>query len=121
LSDDFLKAATKEIQEELDTLQQILGNCNNDIDIFNNGKEIQMHLHKIKGLAPMMGQKDIGEIAKLTDAVVRHVIANGALEETLKNLLESNNVMRAIFCDKYNEDLNEYKEKIKETFANVLK
>ena len=121
MSDDFLKAATKEIQEELDALQKILRNCNNDTDIFNNGKEIQRHLHKIKGLAPMMGQNDIGEIAKITDAVARHVIADGALKETLKNLLESNSVMRAILCDKYNGDIKEYKEKIKETFANVLK
>ena len=121
MSDDFLKAATKEIQEELDTLNQILGGCNSDTDIFNSGKEIQKHLHKIKGLAPMMDQKDLGEIAKIADAVVRHVIANGALDESFKNLVESNNVMRAIFCGQYNEDINEYKGKIKKTFANVLK
>ena len=121
MSDDFLKAATKEIQEELDALKQILGGCNSDTDVFDNGKEIQRHLHKIKGLAPMMDQKDVGEIAKITDAVVKHVIANGTLEETFKNLVESNNVMRAIFCGQYNEDINEYKGKIKKTFANVLK
>jgi hypothetical protein len=121
MSDDFLHIARKEIQEDLEFLQKILDNCKSDNDIFNNAKKIENHLHKIKGLAPMMGEKDIGEIAKMTDTVTKYVMANGPLKDSLKNLVESNKIMHAIFCGQYKENCTEFKEKIRNTFANVLK
>jgi chemotaxis protein histidine kinase CheA len=121
VSDDFLNIATKEIQEDLDAIKQILKNCKSDTDIFNNAKEIQRHLHKIKGLAPMMGQKEISEIAKITDSLAKHVIVNGPLEKSFRLLLESNGVMEDILRGQQKEDVTEFKEKIRNTFANVLK
>jgi len=121
VSDDFLNVATKEIQEDLDAIKQILKNCKNDIDIFNNAKEIQRHIHKIKGLAPMMGQKEVGEIAKITDSLAKHVIANGPLENSLGTLIESNSVMNDILFGQYKGEITEYKKKIRKIFASVLK
>ncbi|MGQ0794582.1 MAG: hypothetical protein ACT4N5_00140 [Nitrosopumilaceae archaeon] len=121
MSDDFLNVATKEIQEGLDAIKKILKNCKNDTDIFSNAKEIQRHLHKIKGLAPMMGQKEVGEIAKITDSLAKHAIANGPLEKSLWALLESNSIMERILCGQYKEDVLEYKKKIRKIFSSVLK
>ena len=120
MSDDFLKLARKEIQEELYSLKQILSQCHSDSDISTNGKEIERHLHKIKGLAPMMGQKDVGDIAALTDTITKRVIENGSLEGTYKCLSESTQIMNEIFSGSSTKNAEEFKNKIKQTFSNVL-
>jgi chemotaxis protein histidine kinase CheA len=97
MSDNFQKIARQEIQAELDSLKQILLQCNNDNDISNNGNKIEKHLHKIKGLAPMMGQSNVGEIAKLNDVILRHVIKNGMLNGTHQIINESLYMMQEIF------------------------
>ena len=97
MSDDFYRIARQEIQEELGSLKQILLHCNNDSDIFNNGNKIEKHLHKIKGLAPMMDQNNVGEIAKLNDAICRHIIENGVLSGTYQIISESLHMMQEIF------------------------
>src|SRR5690349_14889821 len=99
MSDNFLKIARQEIQEELEGLKQILLQCNSDTDISNSGNKIEKHLHKIKGLAPMMGQNDVGEIAKLNDAILKHVIENGMLSGTYQIISESILMMQEIFND----------------------
>ena len=119
MSDDFLKLARKEIQEELDSLNQILSKCHSDSDISINGKEIERHLHKIKGLAPMMGQKEVGNIAALIDTIAKHVIANGTLDNTYDVFSESIKIMSNIFFGA-NKNAEEFKNKIKQTFSGVL-
>lgn len=120
MSDNFLKLARKEIQEELDSLNQVLSQCHSDLDISINGKGIERHLHKIKGLAPMMGQEDVGDIAALTDTIAKHVIANGTLDGTYDVFSESIKVMSSVFSGA-NKNAVEFKNKIKQTFPNVLK
>ena len=71
MSDEFTQVATKEINEELDGIEGILNSCTNDDDITNNSTDIEKHLHKIKGLAPMMGQEGVGEIAALNDTLMK--------------------------------------------------
>lgn len=120
MSDNFLKLARKEIQEELDGLNQIMSQCKSDLDISTNGKEIERHLHKIKGLAPMMDQKDVGDIAALIDTIAKYVISHGTLDNTYNIFLESIKIMSNIFSGaKMNAE--EFKNKIKQTFPNVLK
>ena len=109
MSDNFLRIARKEIQEELNALEQILMRCSNDIDISNNAQSIEKHLHKIKGLAPMMGQNDVGEIAKMTDAILKYVIVNGVLKGTCQTLVESNLVMKEIFSGSGTNNATELK------------
>jgi len=120
LSDNFLRIARKEVQEELDGLEQILAHCSNDIDISNHAKNIERRMHKIMGLAPMMGQKDIGDIARMADVLLKHVIANGTLAGIHQILLESNLVMKEIFNGMTTKDAKEFKNKFQKTFSDIL-
>jgi len=120
MSDNFHKIATQEIQTELDSLKQILSQCNDDKDIANNGNKIEKHLHKIKGLAPMMGKNNVGEISKLNAAVLKHVIENGTLSGTYQIISESLQIMQAIFNGTNKKDVEEFKDKIRKTFSHIL-
>lgn len=120
MSDSFHKIATQEIQIELDSLKQILSRCNDDKDISNNGTKIEKHLHKIKGLAPMMDQNNVGEISMLNDAVLNHVIENGTLSGTYQLIRESLQIMQAIFNGTNKNDVEEFKNKIRKTFSHIL-
>jgi len=120
MSDNFLRIARKEIQEELDVLDQILTRCGNDMDISNNAQSIEKHLHKIKGLAPMMDQNDVGDIAKMTDTILKHVIINGVLTGSYQTLVESNLVMKKIFSGTIDKNADELKSKLRRTYSDVL-
>ena len=121
MSDNFHKIARQEIQEELDGLKRILLQCNNDTDISNNGNKIEKHFHKIKGLAPMMEQNSVGEIAKLNDIILRHIIENGMLSGTHQIINESINMMQEIFNDTNKKNIDEFKIKIRNTFSHIFK
>jgi chemotaxis protein histidine kinase CheA len=120
MSDNFDKIARQEIQEELDNLKQILFQCNNDNDISNCDNKIEKHLHKIKGLAPMMDQNDVGEIAKLNDIILRHIIENGMLSGTYQIISESLHMMQEIFNDTNEKNIDEFKTKIRNTFSHIF-
>jgi len=120
MSDHFHKIARQEIQEELDNLKQILLQCNDDTDISNNGNKIEKHLHKIKGLAPMMGQNNVGEIAKLNDAILRHIIENGMLGGAYQIINESLHMMQEIFNDTNKKNIDEFRTKIRNTFSHIF-
>jgi|SRR5579864_4112374 len=120
MSDNFHNIARQEIQEELDSLKQILLQCNNDNDVSKNGSKIEKHLHKIKGLAPMMDQNDVGEIARLNDIILNHVIKNGMLSETYQIINESIHMMQEIFNDTNKKNINEFKIKIHNTFPHIF-
>ncbi len=64
MSDEFMKIATQEINDELSGISTILDSCQNDADVSKNSDKIEEHMHKIKGLAPMMGKENIGSLAK---------------------------------------------------------
>ena len=57
MSDEFIQLATKEINEEILGIGDILKSCSDDALVFENSDKLQKHTHKIKGLAPMMGKK----------------------------------------------------------------
>jgi len=97
MSDEFIKVARQEIQTELDSLEGIITHCNNDEQVFQSSKEIEAHLHKIKGLAPMMDQEHVGQIAKTSDAVMKHIIEHGTLADSYKFIVESIEGMRSLF------------------------
>jgi chemotaxis protein histidine kinase CheA len=120
MSDNFHKIARQEIQEELNNLKQILLQCNNDSDIFKNGNKIEKHLHKIKGLAPMMEQKNVGEIAKLNDTILIHIIENGMLSGTYQIISESLHMMQEIFNNTNKKNVDEFKTKIRDTFPHIF-
>ncbi|BDQ30716.1 hypothetical protein NZNM25_14610 [Nitrosopumilus zosterae] len=73
MSDEFIKIATAEINEEISAISSILNSCTANEDVFQNSKELQSHTHKIKGLAPMMGQEELGSICSMLDAVLKQI------------------------------------------------
>jgi len=83
VSEKFFEVANKEVREDISSIQKILESCKNDEDVASNGNSIEKHLHKIKGLAPMMNQQDVGDIAQSADTIFKHIIANGLLEVIL--------------------------------------
>jgi len=118
LSEKFLEIAKKELKEDIDATIQILDSCKNDSDISKNSEDIEKKLHKIKGLAPMMNQEDIGEISKIGDNLLKHIITNGETRGSYQIINEFTIIMNQIFNgDKINS--NEIGEKIKTSFPEI--
>ncbi|NIM26106.1 MAG: hypothetical protein GTN35_03780 [Nitrososphaeria archaeon] len=94
MSDEFLKVATKEINDELTGISKILGSCNSDEDVFKNSAEIERHMHKIKGLAPMMGKENVGSLAKSLDVILKKIAAGQKVDGFFGPLLTSVSEMK---------------------------
>ncbi len=119
LSDEFSEQATKEINEELEHNSQILKSCQNDEDISNKCPEIEKHLHKIKRLAPMMGQKKIGELAALNDELIKKVLEGKKIEGIFETINQSNKLMKDLMQDSTVE-IDDLKQTIKTKYAEFF-
>lgn len=75
MSDEFIKLATKEINDEILGIGSILDSCSDDAGIFRNSDKFQKHTHKIKGLAPMMGKSTLGNLASVLDDMLKQIMA----------------------------------------------
>ena len=120
MSDNFHKIAKREIQEELDDLKRILLQCKSDNDVSNNGNEMKKHFHKIKGLAPMMDQNNVGEIAKMNDIILKHVIENVMLNGIYQTISESVHMMQEIFDGTNEKNVDEFKANIHRVFSHIF-
>jgi len=119
LTDEFTEQATKEIYEELDHNSQILKSCQNDEDVSNKCSEIEKHLHKIKGLAPMMGQKKIGELASLNDELIKKILEGEKIEGIFETIKQSNKLMKDLMQDSTVE-IDDLKQTIKTKYAEFF-
>ncbi len=119
MSEEFIRVATKEINEEIDSVAEILKSCNNNSSVIKKASLIGKHFHKIKGLAPMMGKGDIGEIAAMTDKILKHVIEGNDLNGVYEILLESNKFMKDSM-EEANSNMHQLKQKIEANYANIL-
>ena len=119
MSDEFTQVATKEINEELDGIQGILNSCTNDDDITNNSTDIEKHLHKIKGLAPMMGQKGVGEIAALNDTLMKKIIGGQIVEDIFEISNESIHLMKNLMNGS-TTNIAELKAKMKTRYSEFF-
>ena len=75
MSDEFIKLATKEINDEILGIGDILKTCNDDAKVFDDSDKLQKHTHKIKGLAPMMGKSSMGNLATVLDDTLKQIMA----------------------------------------------
>jgi len=94
MSDEFLRVATREINEELGGISNILDSCSDDSDLEKNSVKIEQHMHKIKGLAPMMGKENVGNLAKSLDIILKQIISGKKIDgffECLKNSVKQMN------------------------------
>jgi len=67
-----------------------------------------------------MDQNDVGDIAKMTDTILKHVIINGVLTGSYQTLVESNGVMKKIFSGAIDKNADELKSKLRRTYSDVL-
>ena len=67
----------------------------------------------------MMGKVDIGEIAAMTDKILKHVIEGNDLNGVYEILLESNKFMKDSM-EGANSNMHQLKQKIEANYANIL-
>jgi len=94
ISDEFIKVATLEINEELSHISKILNSCQDDNDIAKNSTKIEKHMHNIKGLAPMMGKENIGNVAKQLDVILKKIMEGTKVDGIFGPLCTSVEQMR---------------------------
>jgi chemotaxis protein histidine kinase CheA len=94
LSDEFLRIAKKEVADDIAGIGNLLKNCSSDDDVFRNASEIEKHIHKIKGLAPMMGHDQIGQIAALVDSLLKAMIAGNVVPGIYVTITRSHEFMQ---------------------------
>jgi chemotaxis protein histidine kinase CheA len=119
MSDEFLKVARQEIRSELDELERIVLHCNNDEHIFKNSRDIKEHIHKIKGLAPMMGQEKIGELAKISDSILRYIMNEGPLPGSCLVIVKTVEDMKKILGGLNIYDLLDFKKQVRDEFPQI--
>ncbi|MGI0087449.1 MAG: Hpt domain-containing protein [Nitrosotalea sp.] len=119
MPDEFLKVARQEIQSELDELERIVLHCNNDEHVFTNSQSIKAHLHKIKGLAPMMGQEKIGDLAKTSDSILKYIMSEGPLPGSCLVIVKIVEDMKKIFSGVNSYDLADFKKQVHDKFPQI--
>jgi HPt (histidine-containing phosphotransfer) domain-containing protein len=119
MSDEFIKVATQEIRDEIASIKKILENCKDDSQVFENSTLLEKHMHKIKGLAPMMGKKKIGDIATLNDILLNHIVEGKKLKNIYSVLCESNFFMEKSIENR-DDDWEKLKQKIETNYSNFL-
>jgi len=86
--------AKAEVSEDITGIGNLLSQCNNDADITKHASDIEKHVHKIKGLAPMMGQEQIGNIATLLDKILKSILSGKATLGVYSTLTQSHEFMK---------------------------
>ncbi len=94
ISEEFIEIATQEINDELSCISNILDSCENDGDIVKNSNKIEKHMHKIKGLAPMMGKEVVGNLAIPLDLILKKIIVGEKIDGIYEHLCISIEQMR---------------------------
>jgi chemotaxis protein histidine kinase CheA len=119
LSEEFLRVAKKEVSDDITEIGNLLKDCQNDNDVLKNISAIEKCIHKIKGLAPMMGHSQIGELATLLDKLLKIALDGKMIPDiysTVKNsylfMLDSISGTKANFAP--------LKSQIKNKYANFL-
>ncbi|HJU13622.1 MAG TPA: hypothetical protein VJ792_04125 [Candidatus Nitrosotalea sp.] len=119
MSDEFLRIARQEIGAELKKMEDIMARSKDDRQIFENSTAIKSCLHKIKGLAPMAGEEEIGEIARTGDAILRHIIETGKQVGSLKIMERAIDDMKNIFHGLSEYTASDFKKTAKSTFPHI--
>ena len=119
MSDEFQKVARQEIQSELDDLNEAFLECIDDEQFFKKTKDIEKHMHKIKGLAPMMGQEKVGEIARISDVILKHVINHGVLKGAQEIIFEAVQRMSLLFNGDTNIETDDFRKQAMDTYPYI--
>ncbi len=122
MSDDFLRVAREEIKEELSEIEIIFTKCSTDMHIQENATDMESHVHKIKGLAPMMGYKSMGDLATIADAILKHINKKAVFPDAYSILLDVFQKMKILF-DKGESsiDIRDFINTVKKKIADVTR
>ena len=118
MSDEFIKVATREINDELAGITSILDTCSNDQDIVKNSNKIEQHMHKIKGLAPMMGKENIGNLAKILDSILKKIASGQTIYGFYEPLLNSTTQMTIAINKPH--DLSEIHKQVSDIASKIF-
>ncbi|EGP93984.1 Hpt domain-containing protein [Nitrosarchaeum koreense] len=111
MSNEFLKVATAEINDEISTISNILSACHTPLDVSANASKIQKSTHKIKGLAPMMGKEELGALSSMLDSLLKKITDETITDEIFESLIISVDAMKKSMTQS-DINLNEIKQKI---------
>jgi len=111
MSDEFLKVATVEINDDISELEKILFSCKTDANVVSNADKFQKYTHKIKGLAPMMGKEDLGILSASLDVILKKIL-NGARVENIFDILNDSIYCMKLAMAEPNYNLTEIKNRI---------
>ncbi len=118
MSDEFIKIATKEINEELSGMGQLLSACQNDTDVFSGAGKFQKHTHKIKGLAPMMGKEELGSFSAILDSIFKKMIDGVTIDGVFNDMTDSISLMKKSMSEP-ECDLVEIKNRFSQILNNL--
>ncbi len=118
MSDEFIEVATREINEELSGILAILDTCQNDADVSKNSEKIEQHMHKIKGLAPMMGKEGIGNLAKTLDLILKKIVSGQKVDGFIEPLSTSIKQMTFAMGNPY--DLSEIHKQVSDIASKIV-
>lgn len=118
MSDEFLKLARQEIQSEIDSLEEIFLVCTNDEQFYKRSLDIEKHMHKIRGLAPMMGQEKVGEVAQISDTILKYVINHGVLKGSHNMVLGAVQRINHLF-NGTNIETGDFRKQVKDTYPHI--
>lgn len=119
MSEEFLRVAKKEVTEDIAEIGNLLRVCSSDSDISKNAAEIEKHAHKLKGLAPMMGQAEIGDIASVLDALLKLVISGNIPPDLLQSIIKSHQFMLDAIND-HKSDFASLKSELDKKYSTFL-
>ncbi|MDE1724902.1 MAG: Hpt domain-containing protein [Thaumarchaeota archaeon] len=120
MSERFLEIARQEIESELNSLQEIFRLCTTDQQLYERIKDIEKHLHKIKGLAPMMGEEKIGRLAKISDSITKQVMKQGMIDGSYDVISDSIHMMYEFFNCKSDKEIEDFERKVKKVLPKIL-
>jgi len=118
MSDEFIKIATKELNEEITELGKILSTCQNDANVFSSADKFQKHTHKIKGLAPMMGKAELGSFAAILDSILKKMIDGITINGIFNDMSDSISSIKQ-YMSEPNYDLTEIRNRISQILNNL--
>jgi len=118
MSDEFLKIATDEINDEISQIQNIVSVCHTGTELCKNAAEIQKSTHKIKGLAPMMGKEELGSLSALLDSVFKKIQNISITDDMFTSLVSAVDEMKnSMIHSDYN--LDEIKQKVSQIISSL--
>ncbi|WP_299292076.1 Hpt domain-containing protein [Nitrosopumilus sp.] len=118
MSEEFVKLATDEINQAIAEMETTFSSCTDDEATLSKSNLFQKESHKIKGLAPMMGQEELGAFAAILDSVLKR-LSDGKTTPDAKNLIETSISSMKQCMDEPATDLSELKTKTSQILESL--